>query len=128
MTLLTDEFLHEELDFVPMVENTNILYKDYYAKICSYINHVNAFQLTMSEIEEWLENGKTKKSCYFRSGVADKSERKYWFKRAMGLQLIYDIKNGRNTMINGKEGKDDISREAKTALEIIGLLQPYGWF
>lgn len=128
MTLLNDDFMLEELDFVPMAENTNILYKDYYAKICAYIMHTNAFQLTPNEVEEWLESGKMKKSCYFRSGIADKNERKFWFKRAMGLQLIYDTKNGRNSIINGNDSKYDICRETKTALEIIGLVQPYGWF
>lgn len=125
MTILTDEFMQEELDFIPMVENKQILFKDYYYKICQYINKVSAYSLTPNQIEQWLSTG-TAQGVKVRTNV-DAETRKYMFMRAMGLQLIYDFNNGRNTMVKTTNGADDICRETHEALKTIGLLQVYGW-
>lgn len=125
MTILTDDFMEQELDFLPSAENRTIFYKDYYYKICQYISKVNAYSLSPSQIEQWLEAG-TCVGVPIRTNV-DKENRIYLFKRAMGLQVIYDYNNGRNSMAKGTNSVDDICRETKDALEMIGLLQKYGW-
>lgn len=125
MTILTDEFMQNELDFIPSVENKAVFYKDYYYKICQYISRVNAYSLSPTQIEQWVETG-TCAGVPIRTNV-NKEDRVYLFKRAMGLQVIYDYNNGRNSMAKGTNSADDICRETKDALEMIGLLQKYGW-
>lgn len=126
MILLDDKFMKEELDYAPMVENPEILYKDYYFKICAYISKVNVYSPMPSDIDNYIHNGVSKRLNSCRCNV-ELSEREYLFKRAMGLQLIYDTNIGRNTMAKGTNKEEDICRETIDLLETLGLLQTYGW-
>lgn len=127
MTILDSGFMKNELDFVPMVE-TQLLYKDYYMKICQYVYRNSVYRPTPSEIEEFLQNGFCGRFFKVKSHIETAEERKYLFKRAMGLQLIYDTNNGRQSMIKGTNSADDVCRETYEALDVIGLIQPYGCF
>ena len=127
MTNLSSEFMQEELDFLPMTENSSIMFKDYYYKICQFVKKNNAFNPSCDDIEEWLEDGFFSKAPYFKCSEKNVDQRKYWFKRAMGLQLIYDNSNGRNSIIKGTDGNFDICRECVECLEMIGLIQPIRW-
>lgn len=127
MTLLTDEYMLQELDYPVIRENKEAIYKTYYAFICQQIKKCSAYKLSPSEIEEWLEKGRVCKMGNRVCGVNSKEERIWWFRRAMGLQLIYDAGNGKNSMIKGTDSKDDLCRDAKGALEEIGLIVQFGW-
>lgn len=127
MTILTDEFMQQELDYLPMVENKQVMYKDYYEKICQHIFTRNAFRLSRKAIEFWLENGYCEKAPYYKCAIKEKEDREFYFKRAMGLQIIYDASNGRNTITNERERVFDICRESEDCLNIIGLIQPVRW-
>jgi len=127
MTLLDDAFMIQEMDYPIVEENRVALYNDYYYEICGFIRKCNAYRLTPEEIEYWLDTGLCKKSCDYVCGVKNADERKRLFKRAMATQLIYDAGSGRNSMIRGTEPAEDLCRSAKNILEIIGLLQHFGW-
>lgn len=123
MILLDDEFMKSELDFVPVTENNRVLYKDYFYKICAYINNVSAVKFMPSEIEKVL-SPRVSCGCYVTN--INSEEREYLFKRAMALQIRYDINNGRNTMTTGSNNEEDICRETKDILTNLGLLKMYG--
>lgn len=118
MILLDSGFMKNEFDFVPMV-NTNALYKDYYYKICQYIYRNNIDGLTPEMVDNYVETGL---NCF----VNCKEERIYLFKRAMGLQIIYDTNNGRQEMIRNTDGKFDICRETRDLLDMLGLIKKFG--
>lgn len=127
MTKLTREFMQSELDYLPIAEHEDILYNDYYNKICNYVFMNNAFRLTPNAIEFWIENGYCENAPYYKCIIDTKEGRENYFKRAMGLQLIYDAENGRNTMVKGTDGNDDINREAQEYLNALGLIQKIRW-
>jgi len=126
MILLNDEFMKQELDFAPLTENNSAVYKDYYYKVCSYIGSNNPYKLLPSDIEKIIQTGSCVKTgcCVCKNMPND--EREYLFKRAMGLQLIYDMGIGRNTMAKGSNTDEDICRETKDILNSLGLLKQYG--
>lgn len=126
-TLLSKEFMHDELNYDCRDENINIAFKDMYYKMCNYVSANNVYKPTTADIENWLNTGKFNNHTRIRSGISSECERKYLFKRAMGLQLIYDLANGRNTLITGTDKSSDITREAKDSLDMLGLIQLYGW-
>ena len=127
MTELTTDFMQSELDYLPITDSKEVLYKDYYNKMCNYIFRVNAFRLAPNEIEFWLDNGYCEKAPYYKCILENQDSRKDYFRRAMGLQLIYDAENGRNAMIKGTDGKDDVCRETQEYLSALGLIQPIRW-
>ena len=127
MTILTDEFMKNELDFDVDTASSQKLYKDYYNTFCQVVFSKNAFRPTPADIEQWMEQGYFSKASYLKCGISDSKERKNWFLRAMGLQIIYDKNNGRNSMIKGSDGAFDINRESIDCLNIIGLIQPVRW-
>lgn len=127
MTILTDEFMKNELDFDVNTASSQKVYKDYYNTFCQVIFSKNAFRPTPADIEEWIEQGYFNKAPYLKCGIKESAEREKWLLRAMGLQIIYDANNGRNSMIKGSDGAFDINRESIDCLGIIGLIQPVRW-
>ena len=127
MTILTDEFLKNELDFDVNTSSSEKMYKDYYYTFCEEINKRNAFRPSISDLEEWIKQGYFDKAPYFKCQEKDAEQRAYLFKRAMGLQIIYDSSNGRNAMIKGTDGEYDIDRQSIRCLELLGLIQPVRW-
>lgn len=127
MTILTDEFLLNELDFTVNSASSEKLYKDYYYDFCQVVHQKNAFRPSISDIEEWIEQGYYSKAPYLKCAEKDATQREYLFKRAMGLQVIYDSSNGRNAMIKGTDGIYDVCREAESCLELLGFIQPVRW-
>jgi len=123
MILLDDEFMKAELNFVPVTENNEVLYKDYFYKICAYISNNSVVKFLPSQIEKHL-NPPIVCGCEIRNILGE--ERTKLFKRAVGLQILYDINNGRNTMTTGSNSEEDICRETKDILNSLGLLKMYG--
>lgn len=127
MTILTDDYMKNELDWDVETEASEKMYKDYYDTFCRIVHQKNAFRPTPKDIEEWIEQGHFDKAPYLVCEIKEQPERANWFKRAMGLQIIYDSNNGRNAMIKGSDGEYDIGRESLGCLEEIGLIQPIRW-
>lgn len=127
MIALTQDFLRNEMDYTPTATNQEILFKDYYYKICSYVFKHNAFRLTPSMIDEFIEKGNCAAFPRYTSNLKTKEEREYLFMLAQGYQLIYDNNNGRNTMIKDGNSANDICRECVDNLGVIGLIQPIRW-
>ena len=125
MIVLDDNFMKEELDYFPITENNDALYKDYYYKICTYVGNNNVYKPLPSEVEEVVNKGRCKRICC-NCILISKDERINLFKRAMGLQLLYDVSIGRNTMARGTNKEEDICRETKAILNTLGLLKEYG--
>ena len=127
MTILDDNFMTTEMDYpITKVENRTALYKQYYFQTCAFIRKINAYRLTPDEIEQWLETGKCGKSYDYVCGVKNAEQRKYIFKRAMALQLIYDAGSGANAMIRGTKAEEDLCRASQNELDLIGLMQHFG--
>ena len=124
MILLTQDYMLNQLDYEVKTLNSDVLFKEYWYKICGYIYKVSVYNFTPNDVDEIINTGKCKR-CDFTSIIADKDDREFLFKRAMGLQLIYDNTNGRNEMIKGSNENDDFCREAREVLDIIGLIPKY---
>lgn len=126
MILLDDNFMKNELDYETQANNKVRYYKDMWYFITTYICRpkTNRLGLTNEDIEQYILDGTCKK---YNCPVKDKEERVYLFKRAMGLQVIYNETNGRNSMASGTSESEDVCRETYTTLKSLGLIQPVGW-
>lgn len=129
MILLDDDFLMNELDYQTEAKNTTAYYNEMWYVITSYVcrPYVNRFGLSYDEVEEFVTTGTIARRKDYVSKIKDAEQRITAFKRAMGLQLIYDEANGRNIMQRGTQEAEDICRESYLALQSIGLIQPIGW-
>lgn len=123
MTILTDEFLSEELDLILETANTKKVYKNYYDITCNSVASINKYLLTGEEIEEFLETGHTHRMWGINSPVKSADERKRLFKLAQGKQLMFDIDNSRLAMIANADLDRLICPETLSILKRLGLEQ-----
>lgn len=124
MILLTQDFMLNDLDYQVKTLNSCVLFKEYWYKICGYIKKVSAYNFTPKDVEDLINIGSVSRFGY-SCDINDRNDREYYFKRAMGLQLIYDNGNGRNSMINGNDGQYDVCRDTIEALNMLGLIPKY---
>ena len=129
MILLDNDFLNNELDYITLEVNTSAYFKEEWYFIASYICRpkTNRIGLSYDEIDEFIKTGTIQRKPEYISPIKDAEQREKLFKRAMGLQLIYDENNGKNIMQRGSSEDEDVCRETYLALKSIGLIQPIGW-
>lgn len=123
MTILTDEFLKEELDLNLETANTEKVYKNYYRITCDNVARINKYLLTSEEIEEFLETGHTKRMWAINSPIKSAEERKRLFKLAQGRQLMFDIDNSRLAMVVNADLERIVCPESLVLLKQLGLEQ-----
>ena len=129
MILLDNDFLKNELDYETVAQNREAYYKELWYMVAGYVCRPknNRLGLSYDEVEEFVTTGTLARRTDYVSPIKDAEQRETIFKRAMGLQLIYDEANGKNIMQRGTNGDEDVCRESYMALRSIGLIQPIGW-
>lgn len=129
MILLDDDFLKNELDYRTIAKNTAVYYKEIWYLVAGFVCRPvnNRLGISFENVEEFVTTGEIKRKAGYKSPIKDNDERITIFKRAMGLQLIYDEANGKNIMQRGTQEDEDICRECYVLLKSIGLIQPIGW-
>ncbi len=125
-TKLTHDFLLNRLGYNPKLSTTeeNFLFDDYYLNTCAYINEHHFTKPSIDTVEKIL-NGQ-----YFPAdrvysiicSIGSTELRKDLFKLAMAKQLIYDLENGRTSMIKDEQTYA-ICPEFKQNLSMLGLIQ-----
>lgn len=139
-TMLTDDFLKNECayeltDMSP--SQRKAIYRQYYINMCMAISDLFYLKPSQREIEElltttvisrkWGERYWSPLVCKethrLPTGMMDADERKYVFLMAQYDQLVFDIANGRTTMLRGEDMKWKIAPDALSKLDMLGFCQ-----
>lgn len=130
-TLLTSDYLKNEMNYT--LDGASAFqrekFRDYYLDICSFVRANHYTKPTMAQIEEYLTTGSytlvnaDKSEEVISCPIAEESERKYLFMRAMGKQLIYDMLGGRANMFRGESKADSTCRDMVALIKQLGLFQ-----
>lgn len=132
-TLLDDDWLRNECayelsELSPLQRKA--IYKQYYLSICSAINALFYLKPSSAQIEALLENPNyyAQRTCRCANGglstnVINADERRYLFLMAQYDQLVFDIANGRTSMLRGEDKKWIVAPDALDKLDMLGFCQ-----
>ena len=119
------DFLRNELGYVPNIEASEQqqAFNDSYDRICNYIYYHHFVRPTPQIIEKVLNDTYEPSSDVYciTCKIEDVNTRKFKFRTAQAKQLIYDLENGKGSMIRGENS--DLCPEAIEALRAIGLIK-----
>jgi hypothetical protein len=106
---------------------TKIKLNEYYVNICNIVHDNFYLHLTDEAIEEYLLNGTythvdtLENETVITCKITALADRQYYFLLAQAKQLLYDINNGRASMLSG--GKEAICKDTMHDLDRLGLWQ-----
>ena len=125
-TLLDNLFLKDKFNYdakLTKTEEENI-FLDYYLKTCQFINENHFARPDIKTIESVI-NGTyvpVDKKFSIVCSISDKELREYIFKSAMAKQFIYDMENGRTSMVKGDQ-TFSVCPEFVSNLSMLGFIQ-----